>query len=53
MASSLSNIANTLAEGIYKIEFKYGHDNKMCKKCKIKYNWECSLEYTLSLKMIY
>ena len=38
MASSLSNIVNTLAEGIYKIKFKYGYDDKKCKKWEIKYD---------------
>ena len=29
------------------MKYKYGHDNKKCKKCKIKYeDCECHLEYT-------
>ena len=29
------------------IKCKYGHDNKNCKTCGIKYkDWECCLEYT-------
>ena len=28
MASSLSNFANNLSEGIYRIKCKYGHDNR-------------------------
>ena len=47
MASSLSNLVNNLPEGIHKIKFKYGHDNKKCKMCGIKYkDCECCLEYT-------
>ena len=30
MASSLSNLINNLAQGIYKFKCKYGHDNKKC-----------------------
>ena len=37
-ASSLSNFANNLSEGIHISKCKYGHDNKKCKifviKCK-------------------
>ena len=30
-----------------KMKYKYGHDNKKCEKCKIKYkDCECHLEYT-------
>ena len=36
MARSLSNLVNNLAEGIYKIKFKYGHDEKKCEICGIK-----------------
>ena len=35
MARSLSNLANNLAEGIHKINGKYGHDNKKCEICGI------------------
>ena len=46
MASSLSNLANNLAEGIHQIKCKYGHDNKKREKCGIKYkDYECCLEY--------
>ena len=37
MASPLSNFVNNLAEGINKIECKYGHDHKKCETCRIKY----------------
>ena len=47
MASPLSNFVNNLAEGINKIECKYGHDHKKCETCRIKYKWcECFLELT-------
>ena len=47
MASSLSNLVNNLTEGIHKIKCKYGHDDKKCESCGIKYkNCECFLEYT-------
>ena len=37
MASSLSNLVNNLAEGIYKIKRKYGHAMiKKCESCGIK-----------------
>ena len=37
MASSLSNLVNNLDQGIHKIKYKYGHDNKKCETCVIKY----------------
>ena len=44
MASSLSNLANNLSEGIHRI--KYVHDDKKCKTCGIKYKYCNSvLEY--------
>ena len=30
MANSLSNLVNNLSEGIHKIKYKYGHDDKKC-----------------------
>ena len=46
MASSFSNSINTLAEEIHKFKFKYGHDDKKCETCGIKYK-DCKycLEY--------
>ena len=41
MASSLSKLANNLSEGIHKIKCKFGHDDKKCEICGIKY---CDLE---------
>ena len=47
MASSLSNLANNLSEGIDRIKCKFGHNNKKCEKCGIKYKYCNSfLEYT-------
>ena len=37
MASSLSNLANNLFDGIRRIKCKYGHDDKKCETCGIKY----------------
>ena len=37
MASSLSNLANNLFDGIHRIKCKYGHDDKKCETCGIKY----------------
>ena len=46
MSSSLSSLANNLAEEIHKIKCKYGHDGKKCKTCGIKYeDFHCFLEY--------
>ena len=44
MGSSLSKLANNLSEGIHKFKFKYGHDDKKCETCRIKYCY-CFLEY--------
>ena len=47
MASSLSNLVNNLSEGIHRIKCKYGHDDKKCETCGIKYkHCDCFLEYT-------
>ena len=47
MASSLSNLANNLAERIHKIKCKYGHNDKKCETYRIKYkDCNCFLEYT-------
>ena len=39
MASSLLNLINNLAEQIHKIKWKYGHDDKKCETCGIKYKY--------------
>ena len=47
MASSLSNIANNLSEGIHKIKCIYGHHDKKCETCGITYEiCDCFLQYT-------
>ena len=46
MASSLSNLVNNLSEGIHRIKCKYGHDDKKCETCGIKYKYcDFFLEY--------
>ena len=45
MANLLSNLVDNLADRIHKI--KYGHDNKKCEMCEIKYkDCGCYLQYT-------
>ena len=39
MASSLSNLVNNHSEEIHRIKFKYGHDDRKCKACEIKYRY--------------
>ena len=47
MASSLSNLVNSLFEGIHRIKCKFGHNDKKCGTCGIKYKYcDCFLEYT-------
>ena len=46
MAISLSNLENNLSEVIHRIKCKFGHDDKKCETCWIKYkNCSCFLEY--------
>ena len=48
MASSLSNLVNNLSGGIYRIKCKFGHNNKKCETCGIKYkHCNCFLEYKI------
>ena len=45
--SSLLNLVNNRSKGIHKIKCKYGHDDKKCEICGIKYKeCDCFLEYT-------
>ena len=45
MESSLSNIVNNFSEGIHRIKCKFGHDDKKCEICGIKYKYcDCFLE---------
>ena len=47
MASSLSNLVNSLSEGIHRIKCKLGHDDKKFETRGIKYKYcDCFLEYT-------
>ena len=47
MASSLSNLVNNLAERIHKTKSKYGHDDRKCENCRVKYKYcNCFLKYT-------
>ena len=47
MASSLSNLVNNLSEGIHRIRCKFGHNDKICETCEIKYKFcDCFPEYT-------
>ena len=46
MARSLSNLVNSLSEGLHIIKYKLGHDDKKCETCGIKYKYcDCFLEY--------
>ena len=47
MTSLLSNLVNNLSEGIQRIKYKFGHDDKKCETFGIKYKYcDCFLEYT-------
>ena len=44
--SSLSNLVSNFSEGIHKIKCKYGHDDKKCETCRVKYKYcDGFLEY--------
>ena len=46
MTISLSNLVNNLSERIHKIKCKYGHNDKKCETCGIKYKYcDCFIEY--------
>ena len=46
MENSLSNLVSNFSEGIHRIKCKYGHDDKKCETCRIKYkHCNCFLEY--------
>ena len=50
MVTPLSNFVNNLFEGIHRIKCKFGHVNKKCNTCEIKYKYcGCFLE-NLSFK---
>ena len=47
MTSLLANLVSNLFEGTHKIKCKYGHDDRKCENCGIKYqHCDCFLEYT-------
>ena len=47
MENSLSNLINNLSKGVHRIKCKFGHDDKTCETCGIKYKYcDCFLEYT-------
>ena len=46
MASSWSNLANNLSEGIHKFKCKFGYDYEKCETSRIKCKYcDCFLEY--------
>ena len=46
MATSLSNLVSNLSEEVHRIKCKFGHDDKKCKSCGIKYKYcDYFLEY--------
>ena len=48
MVSSLSNLINSLSEGIYRIKCKFVHDYKKCEANGIRYKYcNCFLEYAI------
>ena len=48
VASLLSKLFNNLSEQIQKIKCKFGHDDKKCETCRIKYKYCNSfLEYKI------
>ena len=45
MGNLFSNLVNNLSKGIHRIKCKYGHDDKKCETCGIKYKYcDCFLE---------
>ena len=47
MRNSLTNLVNNLSEVIHKIKCKYGHEDKKCETCRIKYKYcDCFFEYS-------
>ena len=47
MENPLLNLVDNLSEGIHKIKCKYGHDDKKCETCGIKYKYcDIFVEYT-------
>ena len=47
MATSLSNLANNLSEGIDRVKCKFRHNDKKCETCRIRYKYcVCFFEQT-------
>ena len=47
MATSLSNLLNYLSEGLHRIKYNLGKDNKKCETCGSEYKYcDWFLEYT-------
>ena len=47
MQSLLSNLVNNLCEEIHRTKSKFGHDDKKCETCEIRYKYcDCFFEYT-------
>ena len=52
MASSLSNVANNLSEGIHRIKCKFGHDDKKCEDVELNKSIAIVFLNTQFLKII-
>ena len=52
MASSLSNLAKNISEGIHRIKFKFGHDGKNVKFVKLNVSIAVVFLNTKTIKMI-
>ena len=52
MASSLSSLFDNLAEGIHKIKWKHGFDNKNAKRVELNAKIVSALLNTKTLKMV-
>ena len=47
IASSLSNLVNNFSEEFYRIKHNFGHNDKKCETCRIKYKYyDCFLDYS-------
>ena len=50
IASSLSNLVNNFSEGIHRIKYRYGHNDKKWETCGIKYKYCDSFVEYINLK---
>ena len=47
MTSSLPNLIDNFSQGIRRNKYKFGHDDKKCDTCGIRYKYcDCFLEYS-------